>query len=42
MRKYWHLTDHLPILEGIGAEVRIGEHAISWASPGSRYRSDPR
>ena len=28
--KYWHLTDHLPILEGIGAEVRLGEHEISW------------
>lgn len=23
--RYWHLTDHLPILKGIGAEIRIGD-----------------
>ena len=22
--QYWHLTDHLPILGGIGAEIRLG------------------
>ena len=23
--RYWHLTDHLPMLKGIGAEVRVGD-----------------
>ncbi len=23
--RYWHLTDHLPILKGIGAQIRIGD-----------------
>lgn len=27
---YWHLTDHLPILKGIGAEVRLGDHLARW------------
>lgn len=27
---YWHLTDHLPILTGIGAEVRLGDHVATW------------
>lgn len=28
--KYWHLTDHLPIIQGIGAEVRLGDRLASW------------
>lgn len=27
---YWHLTDHLPIIQGIGAEVRVGEQLATW------------
>jgi len=27
---YWHLTDHLPILTGIGAEVRVGDQIAVW------------
>src|SRR5207249_511695 len=29
--RYWHLTDHLPILLGIGAEVRIGQQVATLA-----------
>ena len=27
---YWHLTDHLPIVIGIGADVRIGDQIAKW------------
>lgn len=27
---YWHLTDHLPIVTGIGAEVRVGDQVANW------------
>ncbi|MEX0629592.1 MAG: hypothetical protein WEE67_04035 [Chloroflexota bacterium] len=27
---YWHLTDHLPIINGIGAEVRVGGQMANW------------
>ena len=27
---YWHLTDHLPIVIGIGAEVRLGDQSANW------------
>lgn len=28
--RYWHLTDHLPFLVGIGAEVRLGGQTADW------------
>lgn len=30
VRKYWHLTDHLPIIQGMGAEVRLGGRTATW------------
>jgi len=28
--RLWHLFDHLPILQGIGAEVRIGDQVAEF------------
>lgn len=30
VRRYWHLTDHLPIIVGIDAEVKVGGSVAVW------------
>jgi len=30
VRRYWHLTDHLPMIVGIGAEVRLKDALAIW------------